>query len=69
MVLSISSPVRSACSGLMYSGVPISIPISVNNVLSVRRWLTAFATPKSITLGTGTPSCSMTRTFEGFRSR
>jgi len=35
----------------------------------VRRWLIALATPKSITLGTGTPSCSVTMTFEGLMSR
>ena len=29
----------------------------------------ALATPKSITLGTGTPSCSVTRMLEGLRSR
>ena len=29
----------------------------------------ALAMPKSITLGTGVPSCSITSTFDGFRSR
>ena len=29
----------------------------------------ALAMPKSITLGTGTPSCSVTRMFEGLMSR
>ena len=59
----------SACSGLMYSSVPTIAPNSVNSVLSVRRWSVALATPKSITLGMGTPSRRVTRTFEGLMSR
>ena len=31
--------------------------------------LVALAMPKSITFGTGTPSCSVTRMFEGLMSR
>ena len=34
----------------------------------VNRWFVAFATPKSITLGTGFPSCNVTSTFDGFTS-
>ena len=59
----------SACSGLMYSGVPTTVPNCVNNVFSVSRWSIALATPKSITLGTGLPSWTVTSTFEGLMSR
>jgi hypothetical protein len=48
--VSTSSALNSACSGDMYSGVPISCPLRVNKVLPVRAWLKALATPKSITL-------------------
>ena len=41
----------------------------VNSVLSVSCWSVALATPKSITLGTGWPSCSVTSTFDGLMSR
>ena len=40
----------SACSGLMYSGVPMIAPNSVNSVCSVSRWPVALAMPKSMTL-------------------
>ena len=50
--VSISRPLISACSGLMYSGVPISCPSSVNSVRSVSGCAVALATPKSMTLGT-----------------
>ncbi len=53
----------------MYSGVPISCPYPVNTVRSVRRWAVALATPKSMILGTGSPSWTVTSTFEGLRSR
>ncbi len=59
----------SACSGLMYSGVPISCRYSVNSVFSVSRALVALAMPKSITFGTGLPSCSVTMTLDGLMSR
>jgi hypothetical protein len=36
----------------------------VNSVFLVSSALVAFAMPKSITFGTGTPSCSVTSTFE-----
>ena len=43
---------------------------SVKTVLSVSRCRSvALAMPKSITFGTGTPSCSVTRMFEGLMSR
>jgi hypothetical protein len=64
-----SSSFAAACSGLMYSGVPMTWPISVNIVISVRRCVVALATPKSMILGTGRPSTSATRMFEGLRSR
>ena len=52
--VSTSSPLSSACSGLMYSGVPTIWAKPVNSVLSVSCWPIALATPKSITLATGT---------------
>jgi hypothetical protein len=54
--VSMSSWFSSACSGLMYSRVPTTAPNSVKSVCSVRRGPAAFATPKSMTLGTGLPS-------------
>ena len=57
--VSTSRPLSSACSGLMYSGVPTIWAKPVNSVLSVSRWPAALATPKSITFGTGSPSCSV----------
>ena len=59
----------SACSGLAYSGVPTIWPNCVSSVFSTAHLSVAFAMPKSITLGTGVPSCSVTSTFDGFRSR
>ncbi len=38
-------------------------------VFSVSRWFVALATPKSITFGTGLPSATVTRTFDGLTSR
>ncbi len=67
--VSTSSPLISACSGLMYSGVPIIWAKPVNSVRSVSCWPIALATPKSMTLTTGTPSCSVTSTLDGLRSR
>ena len=54
--VSMSRLFSSACSGLMYSGVPTTAPRPVNSVCSVSGWPVALATPKSITLGTGLPS-------------
>jgi hypothetical protein len=62
-------PSMSACSGLAYSGVPTIWPNCVSNVFSTAHLSVAFAIPKSITLGTGAPSCYITSTFDGFRSR
>ena len=62
-------PSISACSGLMYSSVPTIAPCCVKSVCSVSRWSIALAMPKSITLGTGLPSCSATSTFDGLMSR
>ena len=58
MSLRVSTPKAfiSACSGLMYSSVPTSVPNCVNSVFSVSRCSVALATPKSITLGTGLSS-------------
>ena len=59
-----------ACSGAMYNGVPKTVPNPVKRVFSVRfRAFVALAKPKSITFGTGLPSCDSTMTFEGFKSR
>ena len=71
MSLRVSTPKAfiSACSGLMYSSVPTRAPNWVNSVRSVSRWSIALATPKSITLGTGLPSYSVTSTFDGLMSR
>ena len=46
-----SSWFSSACSGDMYSSVPMIAPNSVKSVRSVSRWPVALATPKSITFG------------------
>ena len=51
--VSMSRPPISACSGLMYSGVPTSAPISVCSVRSVSDCVIAFATPKSMIFGAG----------------
>ena len=67
--VSMSWAVISACSGLMYSGVPMSCPCSVKSVFSVSLWCKALATPKSITFGTALPSLAVTRMFPGLRSR
>ena len=40
--LLLSSPDDSACSGLIYSGVPISAPTRVNIVSAVSFWVSAF---------------------------
>ena len=64
-----SPVIVSACSGLAYSGVPTIWPNCVSSVFSTAHLSVAFAMPKSITLGTGAPSCSITSTFDGFRSR
>ena len=69
MRVSTASPVSSACSGLMYSGVPIIAPSSVNIVRSVRRCAVAFATPKSMIFGTALSPTWVTSTLEGFKSR
>ena len=60
---------RSACSGLMYSGVPTSTPSSVTIVFSVSRCAIAFARPKSMILGIALSFCCTTMTFDGFKSR
>src|SRR4029453_12676268 len=67
--VSTSSWLTSACSGDMYSSVPMIAPNPVTRVLSVRACPAALATPKSITLGAGPPSQGATRTLEGLRSR
>ena len=45
------------------------VPTRVNMASAVSRCAVAFATPKSMILGAGTPSISPTRMLEGFRSR
>ncbi len=67
--MSMSWRVSSACSGLMYSGVPTRTPSSVTIVRSVNFFPVALAMPKSMTLGTALPSTFATSTLEGFRSR
>src|SRR5215471_1626093 len=71
MSLRVSTPKAfiSACSGDMYSKVPTRAPNWVNRVRSVSRCSMAFATPKSITLGTGLSSYSVTSTLDGLISR
>jgi hypothetical protein len=59
----------SACSGLMYSGVPMSARCSVNSVRSVSFAAVALAIPKSMTLGAARPSWADTSTLLGLRSR
>ena len=44
-------------------------PNWVNSDRSVSRWPVALATPKSITLGVGRPSTTVTSTFDGLTSR
>ena len=68
--VSTSTALKFACSGAMYSGVPRTLPNPVNSVCSVScKPLVAFASPKSITFGTGLPSWLSTRMFPGFKSR
>jgi hypothetical protein len=68
--VSISAARASACSGLMYSGVPIIWPDSVKTVWVVEAAAVALATPKSITFTLGAwPSTSNARMLPGFRSR
>ena len=67
--VSTSSLPSRACSGLMYSGVPMIWPSSVKNVFSVRGCVAAFAMPKSMIFGTGTPSLTATSTLDGLMSR
>ena len=70
------SSVPSACSGLMYSGVPIIWPVCVNTSCATALALVALATPKSITF-TRAPveplavesSDMPARMLPGFRSR
>ena len=58
----------SACSGDMYVGVPTIAPVSAR-LWSVSLNSVALATPKSMTLGVGRPSTSVTSTLPGLRSR
>ena len=44
-------------------------PRPVYTLLAASSWLIALAIPKSMILGTGTPSCSVTRILEGLISR
>ena len=67
--VSTSRAESSACSGAMYSSVPITAPISVYIVRSASLLVSALATPKSITFGTGLPSWMATSTFVGLMSR
>ena len=65
-----SEVLGSACSGLMYSGVPIIWPASVYTVCAVIAWLIAFATPKSMTLRRGpSPSTENASMLLGLMSR
>ncbi len=59
----------SACSGLMYSGVPIIAPSTVKSVSPAGLSAIALAMPKSMTLACGFPSWVETRTFDGLMSR
>ena len=54
----------------MYDGVPTTCAeLRVQGAVGQLLLAVALATPKSITLGTGLPSCIATRMFVGFRSR
>jgi hypothetical protein len=64
-----SSDDGATCSGLMYAGVPRTVPKWVNRLASVSRPCSALASPKSITLTRGWPSTSVMRTLLGLRSR
>ena len=64
--VSMSSALKLACSGAMYSGVPATLPKAVNRLCSVSRSpLVALARPKSITLGTGLSSCDLDQDVGG----
>ena len=65
--VSMSSPLISACSGLMYSGVPMKLPNSVKSVCSVSCCVVALAMPKSMTFGTGLPSCTRDEDVRGLQ--
>ena len=67
--VSMSTPLSSACSGAMYSGVPTIWKWPVCSVRSVSAPPVALAMPKSITFGTGRPSTTVTRTLDGLMSR
>ena len=67
--VSISSLAMSACSGLIYSGVPSRWLSSVNSVRSVNGWLMALATPKSMILGIALSPSVETRILDGLMSR
>ena len=54
-----------ACSGDMYGGVPIVVPVAVTNA-PVSAESVAFAIPKSAIF---TPPAPVTMRFSGFRSR
>ncbi len=58
-----SSGSPDACSGLMYVGVPIVVPVWVSDPATAA--VTALAMPKSVTIGS--PSLSIT--FSGLMSR
>jgi hypothetical protein len=67
--VSMSMSLMPACSGDIYSGVPIICAMLVNSVLSVNSCPSALAMPKSITSTTGVVSCRDTRTLDGLMSR
>ena len=57
-----------ACSGLMYSGVPMIMPCTVHAVSVVRRLSVARATPKSMIFGRCLPFSQETSTLDGLMS-
>ena len=67
--VSTSIALISACSGDMYSSVPMIVACCVKSDRSVSFCSVALAMPKSMILGTGLPSCIVTSTFDGFTSR
>ena len=71
MSLRASSCWPRACSGLMNSGVPNTMPswVRMSEPGRISRWVT-FARPKSSTLGkSAMPPCVVRKMFSGFRSR
>ncbi len=57
------------CSGDMYAGVPMVVPLRVVVAVAPASSLMSFASPKSLTFGTRPRSVMAHRMFAGLRSR